>query len=162
ASKLPGPVSSRPPRFDEHAFVVELRDARIANAVSYENISSGIPSDIGGPVEDVLLRALAWQSAAAASAATFGAASTTRRGHGNRFGLAAEHHHDATGRIKLVHRIRHLIDNPDVVLRIDADLLGKQHAVAVLSHLSNELSGPIELEQPRTAVRECPRRAERN
>src|SRR5262249_30880350 len=48
------------------------------------------------------------------------------------------------------------------VLRIDADLLGKQHGVAVLSDLSNKLPCPIELEQPRTAVRECPRRAERN
>ncbi len=65
-------------------------------------------------------------------------------------------------RVELHHVAGHLIDDPDVVLRIDADLLGEHEAVACLSDLANEFSGSIELEQARSTVRERPRAAERH
>ena len=47
-----------------------------------------------------------------------------------------------------------MIDRPDVVLRIDAQADGGVEAVDVLPELAHELAVLIELEQPRTAVRE--------
>ena len=62
--------------------------------------------------------------------------------------------------VELHHVARHLIDDPDVVLWIDADLLGKHEAVDSLSDLASELAVSIELEQPRSSVRERPGRAQ--
>ena len=77
--------------------------------------------------------------------------------HPHRLGLAAEDHLDPPVRVELDHLRRHLIDHPDVVLRIDADLLRLQEAVDALADLTDELAGAIELEQPRAAVRDVAR-----
>ena len=73
--------------------------------------------------------------------------------HAHRLGLAAEDHLDPPVRVELDHLRRHLIDDPDVVLRIDAHLLRLQEPVDALADLAHELAGAIELEQPRAAVR---------
>ena len=72
------------------------------------------------------------------------------------FGFTAEKHLHSPVGIELNHHAGHLIDNPDVVLRIDADLLGEHEAVDALSDLASEFPVSIELEQPRSSVRERP------
>ena len=60
-------------------------------------------------------------------------------------------------RVELDHHARHLIDNPDVVLRIDAHLLSNEKPVRSLADLAHEFPRAIELKQPRASVRERPR-----
>src|ERR1019366_926707 len=79
-----------------------------------------------------------------------------------RLGLTAQQQLYAPGRIEFNHHARHLIHHPDVVLRIDPHLLRHHEAVRILADLAHELPGLIELEQPRTAVCERPRRPEGN
>ena len=62
-----------------------------------------------------------------------------------------------SGRIKFDHHARHLVDRPDVVLRIDAHLLGHEKAVQVLADLANIFAAFVELEQPCAAVRKWAR-----
>src|SRR4029453_19143081 len=64
----------------------------------------------------------------------------------HRFRLAAQKYLPAPVRIELDHLRGHLIDDPDVVLRIDPHLLRLQHAVRALPDLADEFAGPIELE----------------
>src|SRR6266566_1371878 len=64
--------------------------------------------------------------------------------------------------VEPLNKVRHLIDDPDIVLRIDANLLRKHETVTVRSDLMNEFAGFIELEQPRAPVRECAKASERN
>src|SRR5262245_45876610 len=78
-----------------------------------------------------------------------------------RLRLAAEQHHEAPFCIEFHDGVRHLLNHPDVVLRIDLDLLGKQHCVGGLANLADVLSGLVESEHPRSAVSERPRGAER-
>src|SRR5262245_39708382 len=100
---------------------------------------------------------------AAACATTTGRCGWRRAasGHVFGFGLAAEEHHEATLGIELHNGVRHLVNDPDVVLRINLDLLGKQHCVGGLANLADVLSGLVEPEHPRPAVRERARGAER-
>jgi hypothetical protein len=49
-------------------------------------------------------------------------------------------------RVELHDHAGHLIDHPNVVLRIDSHLLSHQESVRILSDLANELPGLIELE----------------
>ena len=74
--------------------------------------------------------------------------------HRDHFRLSAEHERDAPVGIELHDLTRSLVDRPDVVLRIDAQTNRRIEAVHVLSQLAHELAGRIELEQPRSAVRE--------
>ena len=53
-----------------------------------------------------------------------------------------------------------MIDDPDVVLRINAHLLRNEEAIRILADLANVLPGFIELEKPRPAVQEWPGRAD--
>ena len=85
-----------------------------------------------------------------------------QRRHAHHLGLAAEEHLHAPVAVELHHLRRHLIDGPHVVLRIDAHLLRLQHAVAALADLAHELAGLVEHEQPRAAVRDRARCAERD
>ena len=80
----------------------------------------------------------------------------------NRFRLPSEEKRDAALRIELHHHRGHLVDDPDVVLRIDANLRGEQEPVDSLADLARELPVAIELEQPRAAVRERTRRRQRH
>jgi len=65
-------------------------------------------------------------------------------------------------RIELDDHAGHLIDHPDVVLRIDPHLLRNQESVRILSDLANEFPVLIELEEARASVRERPRGADGN
>jgi hypothetical protein len=58
--------------------------------------------------------------------------------------------------------VGHLVDDPDIVLRIHAHLIGEHEAVAVLADLADESSVAIELEQLRAAMGEIARSSERN
>jgi hypothetical protein len=58
--------------------------------------------------------------------------------------------------IELDHHAGHLIHDPDIVLRIDADLLRNHEPVRVLADLADELSSLVELQQPRASVSERP------
>ena len=75
--------------------------------------------------------------------------------------LSAEHHQEPAVRIELHDHVRSGVDDPDVVLRIDAHLLGEVDAVDALADLLDELAGLIELKQARAAVIEGPLVAER-
>ncbi len=85
-----------------------------------------------------------------------------QRRHAHRFRLAAENHLHAPVGIELDHLRRRLIDDPDVVLRIDAHLLRLQQTVGALADLPDELAGLVELQQPGSAVRHRARGAERD
>src|SRR2546429_6373713 len=61
--------------------------------------------------------------------------------------LASEHHRDATFRIELHDHVRALVDNPDVVIFIDADIVRKRPGVKVVADLTYEFAGLIEFEQ---------------
>jgi hypothetical protein len=53
-----------------------------------------------------------------------------------------------------------LIDDPNVVLRIDAHLLSDHEPIRILADLTNEFAGPVELVQARASVSEGPRGAD--
>jgi len=63
--------------------------------------------------------------------------------------------------IELDDLVGRLVDDPDIVLGIDAHLLGEHEAVDALSNLADERSVVVELEQSRAAMDEDPRPAER-
>src|SRR3954463_6900510 len=179
AGELAGRVASLAPRLDEHAVLRELGDARVAAAVGDEDVALRVPGDVGRAIEEVLRRTRA-RSAAAASAgltpapaaasfssaaaltAAAGARSAGTAGILNRLRFASEQEHDAALRIELNHHRRVLVDDPEVVLRIDADLRGEEESVDALADLAREFSGAIELEQPRAAVHERTRRRDRH
>src|SRR6266852_3225446 len=60
------------------------------------------------------------------------------RRHRHVLGLSAEDQLDATGRVELDDLRRHLVDNPDIVLPIDANLLRLEESVRALSQLADE------------------------
>src|SRR5262245_33109000 len=93
---------------------------------------------------------------AAAGATAAGCCRRCRAAHRHvfGFGLAAEQHHEASLGIEFHDGVRHLVNHPDVVLRIDLDLLGEQHGVGSLTNLADVLAGLVESEHPRPAVRE--------
>ena len=181
--ELAGRRAARPPRLDVLAARLVLGDPRVAVAVGHVDVAGRVPRDVGRPLEALAFGARAraedrrwrrrWRRARRLPrrAAAGGAVCTTgtpvgsgverQRRHAHRFRLAAENHLHAPVRIELDHLRRHLIDDPDVVLRIDAHLLRLQQAVRALADLADELAGPIELEQPRAAVRHGARGAER-
>src|SRR5438034_1091890 len=110
----------------------------------------------------VLMRSRSGRTAAsAASAFTARAWSARARRILNRFRLAPEEKCNAALRIEFHDHGRHLIDDPEVVLGIDANLRGKQKPVESLANLAREFPVAIELKQPRSAVREGPRRSHR-
>src|SRR5439155_11995759 len=157
----------------EHAVFRELGDARVAAAVGDEDVALRVPRDVRRTIEDVLLRAGSRRSAtataaglSAASGFTSAAAFATTTGPAarilDRFRLASEKECDASLSVELHHHRGILVDDPEVVLGIDADLRGKQESVHALADLARELAGAIELEQPRTAVHEWTRRRERH
>ena len=80
----------------------------------------------------------------------------------NRFRLAPEEKRDAALRIELHDHRGHLVDDPEVVLGIDANLRGKQKPVDALADFAREFPVAIELKQPRSAVHERPRRRHRH
>src|SRR4029077_18016963 len=123
--------------------------------------------DVRRTVEDVLRRAGSRRSAApTAPGLTAAAAFATATGPASRIldrlRLSSEKECEASLRIELHHHRGILVDDPEVVLRIDADLRGKQESVHALADLARELPGAIELEQSRTAVHEWTRRRERH
>src|SRR5262249_61296625 len=80
----------------------------------------------------------------------------------DRFGLPSEKERDASLRIELHHHRGILVDDPEVVLRVDADLRREQESVRALADFARELAGAIELEQPGAAVHERARRRHRH
>ena len=147
--ELSGRGSLLAPRLGEFAFFVELRDTRIAQAVSNEDVASGVPGDVSRPVEQV--RGL---PGAIPSCLAGGNVDCLR--------LAPKQHSYAALRIELHDHVGHLINHPDVVTRIDADLGGEHEAVTVLADLADELAVAVELEQSRAVVREGTRCADRD
>jgi hypothetical protein len=63
--------------------------------------------------------------------------------------------------IELEDGVRHLIDDPDVVLRIDLHLLGEEERIDPLTDLTDVLARLVEAEHTGAAVRERTRRPER-
>ena len=65
---------------------------------------------------------------------------------------SAEHHHDASLGVELDDHVRPLVDDPDVVLRVDAHGVRELEAVQALADLADVGAVLIELEQPRVAA----------
>src|SRR5438874_948311 len=183
AGELTGGAAALAPLLDEHAVLRELGDARVAAAVGDEDVALRIPRDVGRAIEDVLRRAgsrrpaaasaglsataaaAGFSSAAALTAASAFTAAARSAGTArilNRLRFASEEEHDAALRIELHHHRSVLVDDPEVVLRIDADLRGEEKSVHALADLAREFSVAIELEQPRAAVHERTRRRDRH
>src|SRR4029079_8473124 len=121
------------------------------------------PRHIGRTVEDILRCASAGSAAAAAATAlTHGPGPTGTRRVVERFRLASEQKGDAALRIELHDHRRHLVDDPEVVLWIDADLRGEEKPVPPLADFAGELAVAIELEQTRSTVHERTRRGHRD
>src|SRR5213593_1946606 len=70
--------SSRPPRRDEPAVLVELRDSRVAVPIGDEDVSGYVPRHIARPVEVVAWHAGARRSTAAATTTAAAAAGSAR------------------------------------------------------------------------------------
>ena len=71
-----------------------------------------------------------------------------RLGNVDRFRLAAQQHQDAAaGGIELDHHTAIGIHGPDIVLAVDADLLGDEETVKSPADLADEIAGGIELKQ---------------
>src|SRR5205814_6697867 len=120
-------------------------DARVAAAVGDEDIALRVPGDVGRTVEDVLLRARSGSTPSAASAFAASARSARARRILDRFRLAPEEKRDAALRIEFHDHGRRLIDDPEVVLGIDANLRGKQKPVDALTDFAREFPVAIEL-----------------
>src|SRR3954469_18780918 len=69
------------------------------------------------------------------------------RPHANVLRLAAEHELEPAVAVELHHLVRAGVDDPDVVLRIDAHLLREIDRVDALADLLDELAVLIELKQ---------------
>ena len=65
------------------------------------------------------------------------------------FLLAPEYHHHAALRVELDDHVRALVDGPDVVVLVDADVVRERPRVQVLADLADELAVRPELEQLR-------------
>src|SRR5262249_24828572 len=136
-AELSGPISPGTPRFDEHTLTIEFGDSGIAHTISYENVTGGIPRDISWPVKDVALSACSRKGSAAGTTA-FGATRpctgvAARSRNRNGFWFPAQQQLRMSRRIELLHEVRHLINDPDVVLRIDPDLLREDEPVTICS-----------------------------
>ena len=135
--ELAGSSSLLAPGLHEHAVLVELGDARVAQAVGDEDVALRIPGDVGRTVEQVL-----WRPAPAARRPPPPSPPPPADARGDSTASALRPSSNATrpcGSNFMTMR-RHLIDDPDVVLRIDADLRGEQEAVDVLADLADELA----------------------
>src|SRR5262249_56714604 len=99
-----------------------------------------------------------------ASTSTTAATSTLRRSRRDalRLRFASQQERDVPVRIKLHDHARHLIDHPDVVLRIDAQLLRFLERIGILADFADIFPGLIELEEPGAAMSERARRTQRN
>src|SRR5262249_10524584 len=143
--------------------LVELGHAIVrADAVGDIDVARSIPGDVARPAEARARRSGAGRvastttSTATAGGTTAAATASFTSADRDRFRLAAEHERDAPFRIELHQLTRRGVDRPDVVVRIDAQANCRVEAVDVLSELAHELAGLIELEEPRSAVRERP------
>src|SRR5262245_34992172 len=155
-AELSGPISAGTPRFDEDTLTVEFGDSRIAHTVSYENVTGRIPRDISGPVKDVALSACSRKASAAGATAlaatrTCGLVATRSRNRYS-FWFPTQQQLRMSRRIELFNEVRHLIDDPDVVLWIDTDLLREDEPITSCSKLAKEFTGVNEL-QPALAAR---------
>src|SRR5271154_1860384 len=168
--ELARPAPSGAPGLDELAVLVELGDPGVAEAIRHVNVTSRVPGDVGGPLKQIALRPrTVGISASATSRWTFGsrAAPSSATGfrrrcrrcdrqsrYALRLVLPAQQHLNPPVLVELDYHARHLIHNPDVVLRIDPDLLSDHETVRILPDLAYELPGLIELKQARASMRE--------
>src|SRR5579862_8093222 len=116
------------------AILVVLHDSIIAVTVRNENVPLRIPRDIGRTAERILLG---------------GRRRTRSRGDGasNNLGSMAEHHHHAPLRIELDDQVGPFVDDPDVVLGIDAHRVRELKAVKPLAYLAQVFAVLVELEK---------------
>src|SRR6266851_5392085 len=166
------------PGLREVALFGELRDAIVgAEPVSDVDVAGAIPRDVGRLAEAVARnagsgsRGITASTAAATAAARFRSRAAGRQAAARRHAgagperdvlrFSAEHQHQAPVRVELRHHVRSGIDDPDVVLRVDAYLLSEVDPVHALADLLHELAVLIELEQARATVIERPLVAER-
>jgi hypothetical protein len=78
-----------------------------------------------------------------------------------RLRLAADRHQHAAVRVELDDHVGHLVHDPHVVLRVDADHVREQESVDTDANFIDEGAFLVELEQPRTAMRQDTRAAHR-
>ena len=135
------PRSGLAPGLHEVAVLGELRDAVVgAEPVGDVDVAGAVPGDVRRPVEVVAVDAGAGSAAAAPAAAAAAAPGFRRRVAAGRvrpplagtpgpgrtrdvLRLSAEHHQEPAVGIELHDLVRSGVDDPDVVLRIDAHLL---------------------------------------
>src|SRR5258708_7081677 len=155
--ELPRFRSSRSKREEEPPVLVELRDARVgAMTIGDEDVALGIPGDVARP-DELVARATRSGSRSRAGAAATAARRGRRETHRHGFRLPAHHHQHAPLRTELDDLVRRFVDDPYVVLRIDADGVREEKPVDPLSDLAYEGAAAVELEETRSAVREDPR-----
>jgi hypothetical protein len=99
--------------------------------------------------------------AAAARRGIAATAAASRRGPGRRWNadrhglrLAPEDHQHTPVLPELDDLVRSFVDDPDVVLRVDADGMGDEERVDALADLADEVAARVELKQPGAAMRE--------
>ena len=152
-----------PQDFTNTPSFVNLATRALPRPSATKMLPCGVPGDIGRTVEDIL-RLLPRRQRGRRRRRRLhrrpGRAGTRRIVTAS--ALRPSSRRDAALRIELHDHVGHLVDDPDVVLRIDADLRGEQEAVEALADLARELAVAIELEQPRSAMRERARRGHRD
>src|SRR4029079_7319166 len=165
--ELPLAGSGLSPRLHEVALLRELTDPMVGpEAVGDVDVAGAIPRDVGRPIEAVAVDSGARRAASAAASAALTAAAAAgprcpfRRHaaagrhagpgpHADVLRLAAEHELEPPVAVELHHLVRSGVDDPDVVLRIDAHLLREVDRVDALADLLDELAVLIELKQAR-------------
>src|SRR5215469_16083900 len=145
--ELAGACASFAPGLQKSAVLIELCDARVAGAIGDEYVACGVPCHVGGPVKEIggLSRAISPLSAGRNEL---------------RLRFSSEKHRDVSLRVELHDHVAHLVDRPDIVSGIDAHLGGSHEPVGIFADLPHVLAGAIELEHPRTAMREGPHGAD--
>src|SRR5258707_13598069 len=103
----------RAPRFDEHAVLVELRHALIADAVGHVDVSGGVEGDVGRATEEIGRGADAGRLTGRWRRNGEHAGFLSARWHRHGLGFAAHQDGNAAFAVVLDDHVRHLIDNPD-------------------------------------------------
>ena len=121
---------------NESAVLVVFHDAGVDVAVGDEDVSLRVPRHVGRPSEFIFL----------IEPRTFRRVCLGCTRH--RLRPPAEHHDDTSLRVELDHHVRPLIDDPDVVLRIDAHLVRELEAIDTDSPFLHKVPVRVELEKP--------------
>src|SRR4051812_10983129 len=129
--------------------------------VGNEDVAVGIERDVAR-TDELITRTTRARRAGPRASGWRGRWIRRRHSNGDRFRFTAENHQHTPLRIELDDLARSLVNDPDVVLRVDMDGMRDLKRVNPLSNFTHECTAAIELQQTRASMREQSRIAERD